>query len=121
MLKDVFSVGEYQEKATYGLGYKLTLTRIKDDAVIDKAAGIADARIKIDHFRWYVSHYIPPIQQQTIQSKQSLSRTPTELRYIERFVCYERSQKSKHMDIRIRFSRRNECSCMDYYRIPTKR
>ena len=56
-LKDVIGFAECQEKATYGLGYKLTLTRNKDDAVIDKAGGIADARIKIDHFHWYVPRY----------------------------------------------------------------
>ena len=33
MLKDVFGFAELQEKATCGLGYKLTLTRNKDDAV----------------------------------------------------------------------------------------
>ena len=49
MLRDVFGFVGHQEKATYGLGYKLTLTRNKDEAVIDKVAGIADARIKIDH------------------------------------------------------------------------
>ena len=61
MLRDVFGFAEHQEKATYGLGYKLTLTRNKDDAVIDKACGIADARIKIDHIHWYVPHYTPSI------------------------------------------------------------
>ena len=30
MLKDVFSFAEHQEKATYGLGYILPLTRNKD-------------------------------------------------------------------------------------------
>ena len=54
-LKDVFGFAEHQEKATYCLGYKLTLTRNKDEAVIDKVAGIADARIEIDHIHWYVS------------------------------------------------------------------
>ena len=49
MLEDVIDYAECQEKATYGLGYELTLPRIKDDAVIDKCAGIADARSKIDH------------------------------------------------------------------------
>ena len=43
MLKDVFGFAEYQEKATYGVGYKLTLTRNKDEPVIDKANGIAEA------------------------------------------------------------------------------
>ena len=86
MLKDVFGFAECQEKATYGLGFKLTLTRNKDDAVIDKANGIADARIKIDHIHWYVPHYTPSIQQQSNLSKQILSKTPTELRYVERSV-----------------------------------
>ena len=86
MLKDVFGFAEHQEKATYGLGYKLTLTRNKDDAVIDKANAIADARIKIDHIHWYVPHYTPSIQQQSTLSKQTLSKTPTELRYVERSV-----------------------------------
>ena len=66
LLKDVFGFAECHEKATYGLGYKLTLTRVKDDAVIDKAGGIADARIGFDHIHWYVPHYTPSIQQQSI-------------------------------------------------------
>ena len=86
MLKDVFGFAEGQEKATYGLGYKLTLTRKKDEAVIDKVAGIADARIEIDHIHWYVPHYIPSMSQQAIMSKQILNKTPTELRYVERSV-----------------------------------
>ena len=86
MLKDVFGFAEHQEKAPYGLGYKLTLTRNKDDAVIDKAGGIADARIRIDHIHWHVPHYTPSIQQQSTLSKQILSKTPTEFRYVERSV-----------------------------------
>ena len=49
MPKDVFGFAEHQEKATYARGYKITLTRKKDDAVKDNDVGIADARIKIDH------------------------------------------------------------------------
>ena len=86
MLKDVFGFAEHQEKATYGLGYKLTLTRNKDDAVKDKANATADARIRIDHIHWYVPHYTPSIQQQSTLSKKILSKTPTELRYVERSV-----------------------------------
>ena len=66
MLKDVFGYAEHQEKATYGLGYKLTLTRNKDDAVTDKAGGIADARIRIDHIQWYVPHYTPSIHEKVL-------------------------------------------------------
>ena len=86
MLKDVFGFAEHQEKATYGLGYKLTLTRNKDDSVTDKANGVADARVRIDHIHWYVPHYTPSIQQQSTLCKQILSKTPTELRYVERSV-----------------------------------
>ena len=86
MLKDVFGFAEGQEKATYGLGYKLTLTRNKDEAVIDKVAGIADARIKIDHIHLYVPHYTPSMSQQAVMTKKILNKTPTELRYVERSV-----------------------------------
>ena len=86
MLKDIFGFAEHQQEATFGLGCKLTLTRNKDDAVIDKANATADARIRIDHIHWYVPHYTPSIQQQSILSKQILSKTPTELRYDERSV-----------------------------------
>ena len=86
LLKDVYGFAEHQDKATYGLGYKLTLTRNKDDSVIDKANGIADARIKVDHIHWYVPHYTPSIAQQGLMSKQILNKTPTELRYVERSV-----------------------------------
>ena len=86
MLKDVFGFAEHQEKATFGIGYKLTLTRNKVECVIVKGAGIADARIKIDHIHWYKLHYIPSPSQQAIMSEQILNKTPTELKYVERSV-----------------------------------
>ena len=86
MLKYVFGFAEHQQKTTYGLGYKITPTRNKDEAVIDEAAGIADARTKADHIHWYVPHYTPSVQQQDIVFEQILNKTPTELRYVEGFV-----------------------------------
>ena len=86
LLKDVFGFAEHQEKATYDIGYQIILTRNKDEAVVDKAAGIGDATIKIDIFHWYVLQYTPSIPQQGKLSKQTLGKTPTELRYIERSV-----------------------------------
>ena len=53
---------------------------------MDKAARIDDARIKIDHIHCYVPPYTPSIQQEGILSKESLNKTPTELRYVERSV-----------------------------------
>ena len=48
----IFGFSECHEKATYGFRYKLTLTRNKEDAVLQKGVAIADARIKIDHIHW---------------------------------------------------------------------
>ena len=67
-----------KKKADHGPGYILTLTRNKDEAALDKAAGFADARTEIGRIHWYNPHYTPSIQQQGILSKQNLSKTPTE-------------------------------------------
>ena len=85
-LKDVFGFAEYQEKATYGLGYKLTLTRDSDDSVLNKGNAINNAKFKIIAIEWYVPHYTPSMQQQSILSKQFINKTPTELHYPERSV-----------------------------------
>ena len=86
MLKDVFGFVECQDKASYGLGYKLTLRKNRDDAVIDKTGGIADARFEIDHIHWYVPHYTPNLSQENIFMNQIIKKSPTELRYVERSV-----------------------------------
>ena len=54
LLRDLFEYAEHQEKATYGLGHEITLTWDKNDSVIDKVAGLADARIKIHFIHWLV-------------------------------------------------------------------
>ena len=43
MLKKIFGFGQCQEKADCELGYKLKLTRIKDNAVLNKAPRIDEA------------------------------------------------------------------------------
>ena len=63
MLRNDFGSAEHQEKATYGIVYKLTLTRIKNEAVIDQVLGIDDAGIKIDQIQIYVPLFTPSIQQ----------------------------------------------------------
>ena len=85
-LKDVLGFAEYQEKGTYGLGFKLTLTRNTDNAVLNKANGINNGKIKINAIEWYVPHYTPSMQQQSILSKQILNKTPTQIQYPERSV-----------------------------------
>ena len=58
-LKDIFGYAEYQEKGTYGLGYKLTLTRNTDNAVLNKDNAVVNGRVKINSLDWYVPHYSP--------------------------------------------------------------
>ena len=67
-LKDVFGFAEYQEKATYGLDYKLTLTRNIEKAGLNKGNAINNGKIKINAIKWYVPHYTPSMQQQSILS-----------------------------------------------------
>ena len=85
-LKDVFGFAEYQEKGTYGLGYKLTLTRNTDNAVLNKGNAINLGKIKINALEWYVPHYTPSMQKQSILSDQILNKTPTQIQYPERSV-----------------------------------
>ena len=85
-LKDIFGFAEYQDKGTYGLGYKLTMTRNTDNAVLNKDNAIANGRIKINAIEWYVPHYTPSMQQQSIISKQIINKTPTEIKYPEKSV-----------------------------------
>ena len=85
-LKDVFGFAEYQEKATCGLGYKLTLTRNTDNAVLNKANATNNAKNKVFAIEWYVPHYTPSMQQQSILSKQIINKTPTQIQYPERSV-----------------------------------
>ena len=55
-LKDTFRFVEHQEKGTYGLGYKLTLTRNTDNAVLNKDNAVANGRVKISSLDWYIPH-----------------------------------------------------------------
>ena len=48
ILKDVFGFCENQVKSTYGLSYKLRLTRNSDNAVLNKSDAIKNAKNKIN-------------------------------------------------------------------------
>ena len=69
-LKDVFGFAQKQEKCTFGLGYKLTLTRNTDNAVLNKGNAINNGKIKIIAREWYVPHYTQSITQQNILMNQ---------------------------------------------------
>ena len=56
-LKDILGYAEHQEKATYGLGYSLLLTRNTDNAVLKKDNTVVLGRVKINSRDWYVPHY----------------------------------------------------------------
>ena len=85
-LKDIFGYAEYQQKGTFGLVYKLTLTRNTDNAVLNKGNAINIGKVKINGIELYVAHYTPSIQQQSILSKQIINKTHTEIIYPERSV-----------------------------------
>ena len=85
-LKDVFGFAEYQDKGTYVLGYRLTLTRNTDNAVLNKTNAINNGKIKNNAIEWYVPHYTPSMQQQAILSKEIINKTPTQIQYPERSV-----------------------------------
>ena len=79
MFKDIFSFSEHQEKATYGLGYRLTLTRNSDNCVLNKDDETAIGKIKINAIEWNKPHYRPSLPQQTILSNQVVKKLPKDL------------------------------------------
>ena len=62
------------------------MTRNSDNAVLNKGNAINNGKIKINAINWYVPLYTPSMQQQAILSKQTLNKTPTEVKYPERSV-----------------------------------
>ena len=85
-LKDIFGFAEHQEKGTYGLGYKLTLTRNSDNAVLNKDNAVNNAKIKINGLEWYIPHYTASLDEYTKLHTQIKKKTPTNLHYPERSV-----------------------------------
>ena len=85
-LKDIFGFAEHQEKATYGLGYRLILTRKTDNAVLNKDKAAAYGRVKINSLDWYVPHYTVNLEEYTKLMTQIKKTTPTLLHYVERSV-----------------------------------
>ena len=85
-LKDIFGFAEHQEKATYGLGYQLTLPRTSDDAVLNKTIATAIDKYKINSIEWYVPHYTASVKEQNKLMQHIIDKIPTELRYVERSV-----------------------------------
>ena len=85
-LKDVFGFAEYQETGSFGLSYRLTLTRNSDNAVLNKNDATNNAKIKINGIEWYVPHYIPSLEEYNKLQIQIKQKTPINLHYPERAV-----------------------------------
>ena len=85
-LKDIFGFAEYQEKGTYGLGCKLTLTRYTENGVLNKDNAVVVGRVKINSLDWYVPHYSPNLEEYTKLMTQIKKNSPTLLHYPERSV-----------------------------------
>ena len=123
MLRDSFGFPEYQEKATYGLGYKLTLTRLTDNVVLIKDNTINKAKIKIKAIEWYVPHYTLSVSNQAMFCDHILTKVPTELQFVERSVFMKEAnteslwtselgtEEGKNRDIRIYNTNRNIRLC----------
>ena len=85
-LKDIFGFAEHQEKGTYGLGYKLTLTRNNKNSVLIKDNAVVNGRVKINSLDWYVPHYSPNLEEYNKLMNHIKKNTPTLLHYPERSV-----------------------------------
>ena len=108
-LKNIFRFVGYQEKGTFGLGNKLTLTRSTDNAVLNKAAATNNAKVKINSLDWYVPHYSPNLEEYNKLMNQIKKNSPTLFHcFHERKICFdERGKYSKSLDFRIGYSGRN--------------
>ena len=85
-MKGIFRFAEYQQKGTYGLGYKLTMTINTDNSVLNKTAATNNAKVKINSLDWYVPHYSPSLEEYNKLLHQIKKNTPTLLHYLERSV-----------------------------------
>ena len=81
-LKDVFGFAEHRETGTSGLGYRITLFRNFDNAVLNKDNATNNGRNKKDAIEWSVPYYIPSLED-CKKKNQTRQKTATELHYPE--------------------------------------
>ena len=84
--KDIFGFAEHQQVETFGLGYKLTLTRNTDNAVLNKDITTNNAKIVINSIEWYVPHYVTSLEEYNKLMDQIYKKTPTSLNCPEKSV-----------------------------------
>ena len=68
------------------MGYKLTLTRNTNNAVLNKDNATNNAKIVINGIEWYVPHYVPSLDEYKKIQVQIKQKTPTNLNFPERSV-----------------------------------
>ena len=85
-LEDTFRFAEHQEKATLGLAYRIILTKNTENSNFSKDNAMNKNKIKISAKEWYVTPVTASFSNQAILSEQILSKTLTELPYVERSV-----------------------------------
>ena len=85
-MKNIFGYAECQEKGTYGLGYRLKLTRNTDNAALNKDPALTNAKVKINSLDWYVPHYTASLEEYTKLMTQIDKKTPTLMHYLEKSV-----------------------------------
>ena len=95
MRKDIFGYAEHQQKATFGLGYKLTLTTNNDSAVLNKDNAVKHFKIKIISIEWLVPLYTPSMKQQDILMNQTINEKPTDIHYVKRSVFMQEVKNQK--------------------------
>ena len=86
--RDILGFVERQ-KITIGLGYKTNKECYH--AVLSRAAIFSkNAKIVISGCSWYIPHYTPNVEQQTILSKHVLDKALTEVQIIVRSVFFKK-------------------------------
>ena len=101
MLRDSFGFAEHQQKGTFGIGYKLTLTRNNDSAVLNKGDTINNAKFKINSIDWLVPQYTPSLEQESKLMKQIKNKIPKDLHYVERSVFMPEVKNQKRWQFHI--------------------
>ena len=120
MLKDKNGFVQHQEKGTYGLGCKLTLTRNSDNAVLNKANANNNAKVKINSIDWYVPNYTPSFTQANILVDHIVNKKTTELQYVERSVFMKEVNTQNLRTFELGTPKGIYRSFMDYCRFPIK-
>ena len=85
-LKDIFGFAEHRQIGTFGLGYKLILTRNTDNAVLNEDNATSNAKNVINYLEWPVPHYVPIPEKYDKFLNEISKKTPTNLQYAEKSV-----------------------------------